>query len=248
MFDDLERITYQSGDQIFQEGDIGDCAYLIENGSVDISTRKGKKFFRIAILQEDELFGEMALIDNAPRNATVVALEKTCLVRIPRAFIEAEFAKGNAILEHVLRLILKRFRQTQDRLIGKDRITSEVEDQEPDEAFSQTQQHLIEHIRIASDIGEALKRNEFQLYYQPIILIKDERLAGFEALIRWMHPEKGMIPPMQFLNVAEETDQILPIGIWTLEQASFDLFMALWDHRLRRRGPIALPNSERGTG
>lgn len=136
MFDELERITYQSGDQIFQEGDIGDCAYLIESGRVDISTRKGKEFFRIAILAEDELFGEMALIDNAPRAATVIALEKTHVVRIPHALIEAEFAKGNPILEHVLRLVLKRFRQTLDRLTGKDRITSEEEDKELDEAFS----------------------------------------------------------------------------------------------------------------
>jgi len=222
MFDEFEHVTYQPGDQIFEEGSEGDCAYLIERGSVDVSTRKGKSYFRMAILGEDELFGEMALIDKGIRTATVTALEETCVIRIPRNSIEAEFAKGNPIIEHLLRLVLKRFRNAQDRLTDKDRFTPEGIYKEMDQDFSKTQVNLIEHIRIASDITEALKRDEFQLYYQPIILIKGERLVGFEALIRWIHPDYGMISPMQFLNVAENTGQIIPIGTWTLEQACRD--------------------------
>ncbi len=52
MFDELEHITYQPGDQIFEEGSEGDCAYLIERGRIDISTRKGKEFFWIATLEK----------------------------------------------------------------------------------------------------------------------------------------------------------------------------------------------------
>ncbi|MCZ6525079.1 MAG: cyclic nucleotide-binding domain-containing protein, partial [Gammaproteobacteria bacterium] len=84
MFESLEHLTYQSGDQIFQEGDKGDCAFLIESGSIDISTRKDSKFYRIIILGEGDLFGEIALIDNEPRTATATALEETRLIRIDR--------------------------------------------------------------------------------------------------------------------------------------------------------------------
>ncbi len=222
MFENLKHITYQQGDQIFQEGDKGDCAYLIESGNIEISTRKGSKFFRITILGEGDLVGEMALIDDEPRTATVTALVKSCVIRIDRDLVTAELANSNPIIEHLLRLVLRRFRQTHYKLIGKDLFSLETSENESDQAFSETQKTLIEHVRIVSDINEALKQDQFKLYYQPIISIKDEQLVGFEALIRWMHPDHGLITPMGFLNIAENTGQILPIGTWVLEQACRD--------------------------
>lgn len=222
MFESLEHLTYQSGNQIFQEDDKGDCAFLIESGSVDISTRKDNKFYRITVLGEGDLFGEMALIDDEPRTATATALEETCVIRIDRDLVKAELAYGSPIIEHLLRLVLRRFRHTHYKLIGKDLSSLETIEKESDQAFSDTQENLIKHVRIATEINEALKQDQFRLYYQPIISIKDEQLVGFEALIRWMHPDKGLIPPMGFLNIAENTGQILSIGTWILEQACRD--------------------------
>ena len=78
------------------------------------------------------------------------------------------------------------------------------------------------HLSIQSDLRKALKNNEFQLFYQPKISTKDASVKGFEALIRWVHPVKGMIPPDQFITVAEETGQIVEIGQWVLETACIE--------------------------
>ena len=72
---------------------------------------------------------------------------------------------------------------------------------------------------LESDLKKALEKKELELYYQPILDLRSGQLWGFEALLRWKHPVKGMIPPLEFISLAEESGLIGPIGDWILEDA-----------------------------
>ncbi|RYG87991.1 MAG: EAL domain-containing protein [Alphaproteobacteria bacterium] len=69
------------------------------------------------------------------------------------------------------------------------------------------------------DLRRAVRDGDFELHFQPLYSLREERLKGFEALIRWHHPERGMVSPVEFIPVAEETGLIIPIGEWVIREA-----------------------------
>ncbi|HWX95823.1 MAG TPA: EAL domain-containing protein [Solirubrobacteraceae bacterium] len=95
-----------------------------------------------------------------------------------------------------------------------------------------------ERFRLQVDLRGALEREELLLFYQPIYEMYDGQLKGFEALVRWSHPSRGLIAPERFIPLAEESGLIVPIGRWVLEQALQQI--AAWDRRHPRARNVSI--------
>ena len=102
-----------------------------------------------------------------------------------------------------------------------------------------------ERFRIESDLREALTQRQLQLFYQPQVDSHTSKVGAYEALLRWAHPERGLLCPGAFLNVAEETGLIVPVGEWVLRQACVQC--SRW-HAQGFRGSVAVNLSARQFG
>ncbi len=222
--ENLKALSAKAGDVIFSEGDPGEYAYIIESGRVGISiTRNGTKI-SLAECEAGELFGEMAIIDAKPRSATTTALEDCTFLLITKGQLARRIAQADPILRMCLNVILDRFRSTIDRLqeldpetptsiksMGRSPVMIEAE---PDSGSA------IEDIKLEQDLERGIKAREFELFYQPIVDLKSGDLAGYESLVRWFYPDRGMVPPLSFIPTAEASGLILKLTQLCLEQAT----------------------------
>ncbi len=95
-----------------------------------------------------------------------------------------------------------------------------------------------DRLRLEADLHHAIRRGEFLLHYQPIIDVQRGRIAAFEALVRWQHPQRGLVRPDAFIPIAEETGLVVPMGSWVLQEACRQ--MRAWQDTFREARDISV--------
>jgi diguanylate cyclase (GGDEF)-like protein len=98
--------------------------------------------------------------------------------------------------------------------------------------------HVCSRLKLETDLRRAIERQEFRLDYQPIVALETGRITGFEALVRWDHPERGLVSPIEFISAAEETGLIIPLDLWVLREACRQ--MGSWQQRFRPDPPLTI--------
>jgi len=198
----------EPGDVLFKEGDIGDFAVVIESGALEISRNSRGNVVVLGICGRGDLIGEMALIDDSPRSATVTAKERTTVAMIRRGQILRRLDDADPIVSLLLRTMLDRFRSAENVLLenGDPDRRKEVTNETTEKKF-QTYEHLLRE----REVEHAIDTDQIEAFYQPIMDLRDGRLKGFEALVRWRHPDRGIMMPIDFVPLAEKSRLIVRI-------------------------------------
>ncbi len=108
------------------------------------------------------------------------------------------------------------------------------------EIFNATMhQRAVALLQLETDLRWAVERDELRLHYQPVVALRDpQKLVGFEALVRWRHPERGMVSPIEFIPIAEDTGLIYSIGHWVLQEACRQ--MQQWQEEFELNPPLVV--------
>jgi EAL domain-containing protein (putative c-di-GMP-specific phosphodiesterase class I) len=231
------RLELKPGELLFREGDAPTSAYLIESGEVEISTTRDQRFIKLAHLGPGDLLGEMAVIDESPRTANARAITDCVLLAIDKAQIAERLEQTDPIIRALLEGQLKRYRGALAAMQGRHVPTA-------DEPPAAAELAGIGKIRLDSQLREALANGGLDLRFQPLLELSTGRIAGYEALVRWTHPQRGPVSPAEFIALAEETSLIVPVGEYVLTTA-VDALMALRDHGVTDLPFIAINVSAR---
>jgi EAL domain-containing protein (putative c-di-GMP-specific phosphodiesterase class I) len=222
---------FAAGQVIFEEGEIGDCAYIIESGRVQVYIDNHGEELPLKVFGVGEIFGEMAVIDAQARSASAKALSDCQLVVVSSSQISERINESDPIVKLLISILLQRMRNVNQQtktlnmsnvkpfdLTNREDLSQEISDQ-----LDEKRNNILDKMKLETELQQALQFDEFVPYYQPIFNIKTNEFLGFESLIRWQSPSRGMVPPNVFIDLAEETSLIVPIGKWSLRTACRDL-------------------------
>jgi EAL domain-containing protein (putative c-di-GMP-specific phosphodiesterase class I) len=229
--------TYKAGETIMREGDAGDCAYIIEEGLVEISITRGGKIQHVGTRGPGTIIGEMAMVDSSPRTATVKAVKECKMLEITRADFSQRLRTTDPVIQMISQVILTRYRD----MLRRAEIFGESNSYPPPEMVEKdytAQTDVVESVKIANEFRDALNNNQLMLYYQPIIDLAKGDVVGFEALMRWNHPEQGFISPGVFIPIAESSGLIVDASKWALEEACRAL--SRMEHVLGKSGVLQM--------
>jgi len=208
---------FKKGDLLIREGEKGLCAYVIETGNVEILVQRDGKSVQIGVRGPGSLIGEMAMIDDKPRTATVRAMEDCDVLEITREDFARRVEHADPVVKMVMRVITNRYRDMLSRTNTFVSVTPQADSAAGTAENSDDIHDLaLSTIKIQSELKVAMEQKHLTLFYQPIIDVQNMKIAGFEALMRWKHPEKGMISPGVFIPVAEESGLIIELSRFAL--------------------------------
>ncbi|TVQ10491.1 MAG: EAL domain-containing protein [Leptolyngbya sp. DLM2.Bin27] len=217
---------FNNGETIFTEGSSADKAYIIESGYVEIFVGFGNESLHLNVLAPGDIFGEMGLIDASPRSASAKAIGPCRCIIVSATQVAERIESSSPLVRLLISMSLHRNRAynayLQTLANPQMRLPSPAATEKPYTRSHQYQQILAD-IKLESDLRNAVVNDELFLVYQPLLNLNTAKVVGFEALLRWQCPQRGLVSPQQFIALAEETSLILPMGDWILEHSCADL-------------------------
>ena len=213
------RKIFKTGDIIMRQGDKGDCAYIIEKGLVEILIEKSNgDITRVGTRGAGTIIGEMAVVDNEPRMATIKAMEECHLLEITKEDFTRRLKTADPVLQITTQVILTRYRDMLTRASILKEAGAYPTPEDLERGYLQ-QANTVETVKMANEFRAAIGTEQLSLHYQPIMNLTTGQVDGFEALMRWNHPEKGPISPAIFIPIAEDTGLIVEASRWALREA-----------------------------
>lgn len=211
----MYRKEIKQGEIILSKGDSGNCAYIVESGRVRVTgpALQSDDFF----VGSGEMFGEFGVIDGAQHFSTAVAEEDSLVLVVTQSEIEDKSAACDPMVSLFLNFFMDRCHNLTEKHYGTNK---DLQSRTPRlNKIQANREELVERFAMKEELKRALKGKEFVLHFQPIISLRGGFTAGFEALVRWQHPKRGLLSPFHFIDIAEATNMIVPIGDWIFEEA-----------------------------
>ncbi len=229
----IKRYVFPAGTVLFDKGENRQCAFLIETGEVHIiGNDEGGDDRLLCVIGAGEIFGEMALIDNTPRTATAVTRTECEIFVIPRDSLHERVKGLDPIVSLLVSLLIERYRITRIHLpesVKQDNAGDFIKrisryEKMPEALLrlrntEQQREIALKELKLEQKLRAGLEQRQFVPYLQPILDLATRRVAGFEALIRWNHPQRGMVFPDEFIPVAERTGVVQHLDRMMLEKA-----------------------------